>query len=92
MVEVSLKDYFSEINSAYQFSKLEHCLIYLSFKQYVLGIFHAGFKYLTRPKPVEHSYVFSMAVGTIWEWMKLVPFIVRGRTVDTVDKYYGLGP
>ena len=30
--------------------------------------------YLTRPKPVEHGYVFSMAVRTIWEWLKLVPF------------------
>ena len=36
----------------------------------------------TRPKPVEHGYVFSMAVGTIGEWLKLVPFFVRGRTVD----------
>ena len=23
-----------------------------------------------------------MAVGTIGEWLKLVPFFVRGRTVD----------
>ena len=30
----------------------------------------------TRPKPVEHGYVFSMAVGTIWEWLKLVPFLL----------------
>ena len=37
----------------------------------------------TRPKPVEHGYVFSMAVGTIGEWLKLVPFFVRGRTVDS---------
>ena len=29
---------------------------------------------LTRPKPVDHGYVFSMAVGTIGEWLKLVPF------------------
>ena len=36
----------------------------------------------TRPKPVEHSYVFSMAVGSIGEWLKLVPFFVRGRTID----------
>ena len=35
----------------------------------------------TRPKPVEHGYVFSIAVGSIGEWLKLVPF-VRGRTVD----------
>ena len=28
----------------------------------------------TRPKPVEHGYVFSMAGGTIGEWLKLVPF------------------
>ena len=30
----------------------------------------------TRPKPVEHGYVFSMAVGTIGEWLKLVPFLL----------------
>ena len=36
----------------------------------------------TRPKPVGHGYMFSMAVGTIGEWLKLVPFFVRGRTVD----------
>ena len=28
----------------------------------------------TRPKPVEYGYAFSMAVGTIEEWLKLVPF------------------
>ena len=27
--------------------------------------------------------MFSMAVGTIGEWLKLVPFFVRGRTVDS---------
>ena len=37
----------------------------------------------TRPKPVEHGYVFSMAVGTIGKWLKLVPFFGRGRTVDS---------
>ena len=37
----------------------------------------------TRSKPVGHGYVFSMAVGTIGEWLKLVPFFVRGRTVDS---------
>ena len=54
--------------------------------------------------PVEHGYVFSMAVGTIWKWLKLVPFFVRGRTVDLrgggqffkinilAVKYYSLGP
>ena len=26
--------------------------------------------------------MFSMAVGAIGEWLKLVPFFVRGRTVD----------
>ena len=26
--------------------------------------------------------MFSMAVSTIWEWLKLVPFFVWGRTVD----------
>ena len=31
--------------------------------------------YVTRLKPVEHGYVFSMAVGTIGEWLKLVPFL-----------------
>ena len=30
----------------------------------------------TRLKPVEHGYVFSMAVGTIWEWLKRVPFLL----------------
>ena len=30
-----------------------------------------------------HGYVFFMAVGTIGEWLKLVPFFVRGRTVDS---------
>ena len=29
---------------------------------------------ITRPKPVEHGYVFSMAVGAIGEWLKLAPF------------------
>ena len=32
---------------------------------------------------MEHGYVFSMAVGTIGEWLKLVSFFVRGRTVDS---------
>ena len=32
--------------------------------------------YLTRPKPVGHGYVFSMAVGTIGEWLKLVPVLL----------------
>ena len=54
---------------------------------------------------MEHGNVFSMAVGTIGEWLKLVPFFVRGRTVDwgggglavilavkPLNKYYGLGP
>ena len=26
--------------------------------------------------------MFSMTVGIILEWLKLVPFFVRGRTVD----------
>ena len=30
----------------------------------------------TRPKPVGHGYVFSMAVGAIGEWLKLVPFLL----------------
>ena len=38
---------------------------------------------LTRSKPVGHGYVFSMAVGTIGEWLKVVLFFVRGRTVDS---------
>ena len=42
-----------------------------------------GFFIDTRPKPVGHGYVFSMAVGTIGEWLKLFPFFVRGRTVDS---------
>ena len=32
----------------------------------------------TRPKPVDHGYVFSMAVGTIEEWLKLVSFVLLG--------------
>ena len=32
--------------------------------------------YYTRQKPVEHGYVFIMAVGTIGEWLKLVPFLL----------------
>ena len=36
----------------------------------------------TRSKPVGHGFVFSMAIGTIGEWLKVVPFFVRGRTVD----------
>ena len=32
----------------------------------------------TRPKPVEHGYVFSMAVSTIGEWLKLVPLFLLG--------------
>ena len=46
----------------------------------------------TRPKPVEHGYVFSIAVGTIGEWLKLVPFllgneqlILKGGGVEKVD-------
>ena len=46
---------------------------------------------------MEHGYshVFSMAVGTIEEWLKLVPFFVRER-IHVVDwgggKNPGLGP
>ena len=38
---------------------------------------------MTQPKPVGHGYVFSMAVGTIGEWLKLVLLFVRGQTVDS---------
>ena len=31
---------------------------------------------VTRPKPVEHGYVFSMAVSSIGEWLTLVPFFL----------------
>ena len=31
---------------------------------------------ITRSKPVGHGYVFSMAVGTIGEWLKTVPFLL----------------
>ena len=31
---------------------------------------------LTTPKPVEHGFVFSMAVSTFGEWLKLVPFLL----------------
>ena len=37
----------------------------------------------TKPNPVGHGYVFSVTVGTIGEWLKLVSFFVRGRTVDS---------
>ena len=30
-----------------------------------------------------HGPVLSMAVGTIGEWLNLVPFFVRRRTVDS---------
>ena len=33
----------------------------------------------TRPKPVGHGYVFSMAVGTIGEWLKVVLFFFLGK-------------
>ena len=58
----------------------------------------------TRPKPVEHGYVFSMAVGTIGEWLKLVPFLLEdvqligggGQFFKNKylgrQTYYGLGP
>ena len=38
--------------------------------------FSQSYYYTTRPKPVDHGYVFSMAVGTIGEWLKLVPFLL----------------
>ena len=43
-----------------------------------LQILYKRYVYLntTRPKPVEHGYVFSMAVGTIGEWLRLVPFLL----------------
>ena len=34
----------------------------------------------TRPKPVGIGYVFSMAVGTIGEWLKLFPFLLGANT------------
>ena len=37
-----------------------------------------------------HGYVFSMAVGTIGEWLKLVPFFVRVRT-DSDSEGWGWG-
>ena len=33
--------------------------------------------------------MFSMAVGTIGEWLKLVPFFVRESTVDSVGVHGG---
>ena len=36
----------------------------------------------TRPKPVGHGYVFSMAVGTIGELLKLFLFFVKGHTIE----------
>ena len=40
--------------------------------------FGCSFK-VTRPKPVEHGYVFSLAVIYIGEGLKLFRFFVRGR-------------
>ena len=37
------------------------------------------------------GYVFSMAVGTNEEWLKLVPFFVRGQTVDYEGRGGGVG-
>ena len=34
---------------------------------------------ITRPKPVGHGYVFSMSMGTIGEWLKLVPFLLGDK-------------
>ena len=31
---------------------------------------------LARPEPVGHGCVFTMAVDTIGEWLKLVPFLL----------------
>ena len=45
----------------------------------------------TRLKPVEHGYVFSMAVDTIWEWLKLVPFVL-GDVQLIRGEGGGLGP
>ena len=36
----------------------------------------------TRPKPVGHSYVFSMSVGTIGEWLKLIPFLLGDEQLN----------
>ena len=38
----------------------------------------------TRPKPVGHGYVCSMAVGTTWEWMQLVPVFAKGYNLKTM--------
>ena len=38
----------------------------------------------TKPKPVGHGYVFSMAVGQYyWGMVETGPFFVRGRSVDS---------
>ena len=47
-----------------------------------------------------HGYVFSMAVGTIGEWLKLDPFFllgdvqwIGGGAINILAvKHYGLGP
>ena len=55
---------------------------------------------------MKHGYVFSMAVGTIGEWLKLAPLgdvqLIRGGGADfkniylgrqtPYNKYYELGP
>ena len=35
--------------------------------------------YIVLTRPVGHGYVFSMAVGTIGEWLKLVPFLLGDK-------------
>ena len=38
--------------------------------------------YYTRPKPVEHGYVFMYGSRYYWEMVETGPFFVRRRTVD----------
>ena len=40
---------------------------------------------ITRPKPVGHGYVFSMAVGSIEEWLKVVPFLLEDEQLIRGD-------
>ena len=75
-VHVHTKQNYLEFNDYYYFHFNTHMQGVVSKGVFTISI------YITRPKPVGHGYVFSMAVGTIGEWMKVVPFFVRVRTVD----------
>ena len=72
-VHVHTKQNYLEFNDYYYFHFNTHMQGVVSKGVFTLSI------YITRPKPVGHGYVFSIAVGPIGE---VSPFL-RGRTVDS---------